>query len=153
MRRRDTDRTRCPAPPPALPGMTAWELLAADVWATGMTTGAHPVALLRAHLDEHEALPLGGVESGTRVAVGCAITHRQRPPTAGGVTFVNLKDETGMLNIVASAGCWQAFRSVWRDALGVVVRGVLRVTGGVVSLDAGRVDQGNVRGVQWRDFH
>ena len=39
-----------------------------------------------------------------RVRVGGLITHRQRPSTAGGVTFLNLEDETGMLNVVCSAG-------------------------------------------------
>ena len=32
------------------------------------------------------------------------ITLRQRPPTAGGVTFVTLEDEQGLFNIV-----------IWRD--------------------------------------
>ena len=33
-----------------------------------------------------------------------AITHRQRPATASGITFINLEDEFGMLNVVATAG-------------------------------------------------
>ena len=35
------------------------------------------------------------VEDGRRVLVGGIVTHRQRPATAGGVTFLNLEDETG----------------------------------------------------------
>ena len=35
------------------------------------------------------------------------VTHRQRPSTAGGVTFLNLEDETGMLNVVCSAELWR----------------------------------------------
>ena len=37
---------------------------------------------------------------GTRVRVAGVVTHRQRPATASGVTFINLEDETGMANIV-----------------------------------------------------
>ena len=41
---------------------------------------------------------------GNRVLVGGAVTHRQRPATAAGVTFINLEDETGMVNVVCSVG-------------------------------------------------
>jgi error-prone DNA polymerase len=40
--------------------------------------------------------------------VAGVITHRQRPATASGVTFINLEDETGMSNIVVSIGAWTA---------------------------------------------
>jgi error-prone DNA polymerase len=141
---------------PALPGMTAWELLAADVWATGMSPVSHPVQLLRTYLAQQGAVPLGdltGVESGTRVVVGGAITHRQRPPTAGGVTFVNLEDETGMLNTVVTAGCWDRYRITWRGALGVLVRGMIRNSHGALSLDAEQVSPLDVRSLaKSRDF-
>ena len=42
--------------------------------------------------------------------VGGVVTHRQRPATAGGITFINLEDETGMLNVVCSPGLWQRYR-------------------------------------------
>ena len=45
--------------------------------------------------------------------VGGLVTHRQRPATAGGVTFVNLEDETGMLNVTCSEGLWARYRR-WR---------------------------------------
>jgi error-prone DNA polymerase len=143
-----------PAPP--LPGMSAWELLSADVWATGMSPDSHPVELLRAHLNEQGALALGQlarIPDGTRVLVGGAITHRQRPPTAGGVTFVNIEDETAMLNTVVSAGCWDRYKITWRDALGVLVRGVLRNSQGAISLDADQVSPLDVRAsARSRDF-
>ena len=54
------------------------------------------------------------VEHGQRVLVGGIVTHRQRPATAGGITFINLEDETGMLNVTCSPGLWQRFRRVAR---------------------------------------
>lgn len=96
---------------PALPGMSALELAAADVWATGVSPGSYPTEFLRNRLDALGVIPaahLLGIRDGTRVLVGGAVTHRQRPATAAGVTFLNLEDETGMVNVVCSVGLWAA---------------------------------------------
>ena len=69
--------------------------------------------------DELGAVPIAGlptVRAGRRVLVGGIVTHRQRPATAGGITFLNLEDETGMLNVICSPGLWQRFRRVARTA-------------------------------------
>jgi error-prone DNA polymerase len=129
-------------PPPALPGMTPWELMAADLRFTGLSPDGHPVQLLRAHLDTLDVLPaaaLGGVEHGTRVQVGGAITHIQRPPTAAGVTFLNLEDETGMINIIISPGLWATCRPTVRGSTAVIVRGVVESASGAINLLADRV--------------
>ncbi|MFE0023334.1 error-prone DNA polymerase [Amycolatopsis sp. NPDC059021] len=60
---------------PALPGMSAFEITAADHWATGITPGTHPVEFLRAHLDQLGAIPAGRlleVDDGTRILIGGA---------------------------------------------------------------------------------
>lgn len=64
------------------------------------------------------------------------ITHRQRPYTAGGVTFLNLEDETGMLNVVVFDAVWQRHRAVARSSAAVVVRGRLEHQQGAVNLVA-----------------
>jgi error-prone DNA polymerase len=128
---------------PALPGMTAIELTVADVWATGITPDRHPVEFLREHLDELGALPTAAVAEvpdGTRILVGGAITHRQRPATAGGITFLNLEDETGMLNIVCSPGLWARYRQLARNATALLIRGTLQNTNGVCSLNADHLE-------------
>ncbi len=128
---------------PALPGMSAVELAVADVWATGITPDRHPVEFLRHHLDDLGAVPVSavpGIPDGTRVLVGGAITHRQRPATAGGITFLNLEDETGMLNVVVSPGLWARYRGLARDATALLVRGTLQNVGGVCSLNADRLE-------------
>ncbi len=111
---------------PALPGMSAVELTIADVWATGLTPDGHPVAHLRAALEERGALSVAGVAAvgeGERIEVGGVVTHRQRPATAGGTTFLNLEDETGMLNVVCSEGLWARHRVVARTSAALVIRG------------------------------
>ena len=44
--------------------------------------------------------------TGDRVTVGGVVTHRQQPESAHGAVFLNLEDETGMVNVVCSRGAW-----------------------------------------------
>jgi error-prone DNA polymerase len=125
---------------PPLPGMSVVEIAAADAWATGITPGTHPIQPLRQHLTDLHALPIAevpGVADGTRIRVGGAVTHRQRPATAGGITFLNLEDETGMLNIICTPGFWNRAAHVLRNSHGLLIRGVIQKSPeGVVSLYA-----------------
>ncbi|WP_250030455.1 error-prone DNA polymerase [Paractinoplanes maris] len=128
---------------PMLPGMSAVDELVADVWATGLSPETHPAQFLRADLDKVGALPIarvGRVDAGTRIRVGGIVTHRQRPATAGGVTFVNLEDETGMLNVTCSPGLWQRYRRVARTSSALIVRGRLEKSEGVLNLVADRLE-------------
>ena len=75
-------------------------------------------------------------EIGRRVAVAGVVTHRQRPGTAGGITFLSLEDETGLLNVICSAGLWQKFRKVARTSRALVVRGRLERSDGATNLVA-----------------
>ncbi|GII22047.1 error-prone DNA polymerase [Planosporangium mesophilum] len=124
---------------PTLPGMDAIERMVADVWATGLAPDAHPAQFARPVLDRLGALPierLQTAEPGRRVFVGGIVTHRQRPATAAGVTFINLEDETGMLNVTCSSGLWHRYRRVARTSSALVVRGILERAEGVVNLRA-----------------
>src|SRR6185437_7760588 len=98
---------------PTLPGMGAVDELVADVWATGLSPDTHPVQFARDELHRLGALPVAAltdVVDKTRVLVGGIVTHRQRPATASGVTFINLEDETGMLNVTCSPGLFHKYR-------------------------------------------
>ncbi|MEI4272465.1 error-prone DNA polymerase [Klenkia sp. LSe6-5] len=131
-------------PPPMLPGMTDPELTMADLWATAISTDSHPVQHVRAELDAAGALSataLGRAEPGSRVQVGGVVTHRQRPATAGGTTFLNLEDETGLVNVIVSAGVWARYRRVAREASALVVRGRVEREAGVVNLVAENLEQ------------
>ncbi|BBH66927.1 error-prone DNA polymerase [Actinoplanes sp. OR16] len=129
---------------PMLPGMSEVDVLRADVWATGLSPETHPARFLREQFDGAGALPidrLAEVEAGTRIRVGGIVTHRQRPATAGGVTFVNLEDETGMLNVTCSPGLWQRYRRVARSSTALLVRGRLEKVEGVLNLVADKLEQ------------
>ncbi|HXV92793.1 MAG TPA: error-prone DNA polymerase, partial [Pseudonocardia sp.] len=83
---------------PALPGMTDVEVTVADVWATGVSPDSHPIRHLRERLDGLGAVRIDGLAATgargaaagemPRVLVGGLVTHRQRPATAKGVTFL-----------------------------------------------------------------
>ncbi|MET0701106.1 MAG: error-prone DNA polymerase [Mycobacterium sp.] len=124
---------------PSLPGMTELELAAADVWATGVSPDSYPTQFLRADLDALGVVPadqLLAVPDGTRVLVAGAVTHRQRPATAQGVTFMNLEDETGMVNVMCSRGVWGRHRKLAQTASALVIRGIVQNATGAVTVVA-----------------
>jgi error-prone DNA polymerase len=99
----------------------------------------HPTQFVRQRLTELgvvTAVGLWGCEPRSRVLVAGVVTHRQRPMTAQGVKFLNLEDETGLINVVVSKGCWARFRSVAREAAALVVRGRLERAEGVINIVA-----------------
>ncbi|MCI4657676.1 error-prone DNA polymerase [Cryobacterium zhongshanensis] len=130
--------------PPLLDLLSPVEQVVYDLWATGISPDDHPIGHARAGLDARGAVPidrLATVESGRRIQVGGVVTHRQRPSTAGGVTFLNLEDETGTLNVIAGTGVWNRYRRIARESPALVVRGILeRSPEGVTNLLADKFD-------------
>ncbi len=143
--------------PPLFPDPTSYERLAADLWATGVSTDDHPMTHYRSGLDARGVLTsseLRAHETGRRVEVAGLVTHRQRPATASGVTFINLEDEHGLVNVICSVGVWNRYRRVVRDSPALIVRGMLeRSVEGVTNLLADGFEDLRV-GVQHqsRDF-
>ncbi len=127
---------------PTLPGMSLQEEAAADLWATGVTPEGHPTRFMRADLDARGVVTAVGLHTCPvgKVLVAGVVTHRQRPATAGGTMFINLEDETGLVNVVVSRGCWLRYRTVARSATALVVRGRLERHEGVVNVVAERID-------------
>ncbi len=124
---------------PTLPGMEPVEEAIADLWATGISPDGHPTVFLREQLDARGVLTaeqLGAVPHRDRVMVAGVVTHRQRPMTARGATFISLEDETGLINVVCSKGCWARHRATARDASALLVRGRVECADGVVNLVA-----------------
>lgn len=143
---------------PALPGMSTFDLVAADIAATGVTHGMQPVALLRSRLASAgvvAASDLGSIDDGTRVRVAGVVTHRQRPQTAAGVTFLGMEDETGLMNVMVSPGLWNRQKVLARTARALVVRGIVQNASGAVTLVADRLEKlavGEALSAGSRDF-
>lgn len=141
---------------PALPGMSELELAAADVWATGVSPDSYPTQFLRADLDAMGVLPaerLGSVSDGDRVLIAGAVTHRQRPATAQGVTFINLEDETGMVNVLCTPGVWARHRKLAHTAPALLIRGQVQNASGAITVVAERMGRLTLAvGARSRDF-
>ncbi|OBJ00842.1 error-prone DNA polymerase [Mycobacterium sp. 1465703.0] len=141
---------------PALPGMSELELAAADVWATGVSPDSYPTQFLRADLDAMGVVPaekLGSVPDGDRVLIAGAVTHRQRPGTAQGVTFINLEDETGMVNVLCTPGVWARHRKLANSAPALLVRGQVQNASGAITVVAERLGRITLAvGSKSRDF-
>ena len=127
---------------PNLPRMSPAELSHSDLWATGIAPDGHPTVFVRSELNESGVVTAAGLDDrsdGERVLVGGVVTHRQRPPTAGGVTFLSLEDETGLINVVVSSGCWQRYKNAALGASALLIRGRLEKAEGVINVVADKL--------------
>ena len=140
---------------PALPGMSLQDEAISDLWATGIAPDGHPTKFIRRELKDEgvlTAVDLLDCELG-KVKVAGVVTHRQRPATASGTVFINLEDETGLINVIVSSGCWLRFRSVLRSESAIKVHGRLERHGRVTNVIAERIERLDIGlAVASRDF-
>ncbi len=140
---------------PQLPGMSDREEALIDLWATGVAPDGHPTRFLRDTLDAQgvvRACDLPGLDHGTKAFVAGVVTHRQRPATASGTTFIGLEDETGLINVVVSVGCWAFHRRVARNAPALLIRGRIERQGAVVNVVAETLEPLPITPSMSRDF-
>ena len=94
--------------------------MADDLWSLGMAPDTTAMELARRGLDRRGGCVAAGAgrPAGRRTGctVGGVVTHRQHPESAHGAVFLNLEDETGMVNIVCSRGAWVRWKPVARRA-------------------------------------
>ncbi len=142
---------------PTLPGMDEVDVVAADLWAMGISPDDHPIRFVREWLNGIGATRidrLPNLRNGSLVAVGGVVTHRQMPATAQGTVFINLEDEGGLLNVICSKGVWARYRRVARLSPALLIRGKLEHFEGVISLVATRIEPLRLRtgAARSRDF-
>jgi error-prone DNA polymerase len=148
------------APPEASPlrPMTAEERLVADYDGTGLTLGPHPMAFRRGRLlrmGVSRAADLAAFRHGAWVKVAGAVVVRQRPGTAKGFVFLNLEDETGLVNVVVPPSLFHRYRLTLVAEPFLVITGVLEHREGVISVRAGRIEplRHRLQQVPSHDFH
>ncbi|MEX2553735.1 MAG: OB-fold nucleic acid binding domain-containing protein, partial [Actinomycetota bacterium] len=115
------------------------ERASADFLSTGLSPVSSPMQFIRALLQERgvlTALDLEEARNGSTVKVAGVVTHRQRPATAKGTTFVSLEDETGLVNVICTKGVWDRYRKVARSAKALLITGRLERAEGVINLSA-----------------
>ncbi len=128
---------------PALPPPSEWEEILRDYYQLGLSTGRHPLALLRPRLRSLGVLrrrDLETIDSGRSVCVSGLVTHLQHPQTANGVVFASLEDETGINNIIFWPDVFTAERHNIIGTTLLIVFGALQNEEGVIHVVAQRVE-------------
>jgi len=120
-----------------LPPMSVGERLAADFKGMDLSTGPHPISLIRPILTEQKiksAADLKTIRDKSEVTVAGVVVIRQRPMTAKGFLFITLEDETGFLNIVVKPNLVEKFRKDLIYSGGLIVRGMVERQDGVINV-------------------
>ena len=127
---------------PRCRGCTRSRRVASDLWSTGLSSARHPTEFVREELAKRGVVTadhLRNLPDRSIVDVAGVVTHRQQPSTAKGVVFLNLEDETGLVNVICTPDVWKRFRRVARTAPALEVRGVLERYQGVINVLARRI--------------
>jgi len=145
---------------PLLKAPSEGEQLVADYASTGLSLGRHPMALLRSRLIRRGLQPAQHLHScthGNFARTAGIVTCRQSPGSAGGVTFITLEDETGIIQVIVWPKLAQQQRRVLLGARLLAVAGEVQREGEVLHLIAKRLeDHSHLLGrliTHSRDFH
>ncbi len=140
-----------------LPAMNYAERIQADFNGMNLTTGKHPMALLRPNLrNVLSAAQLAGARSGSRVRIAGNVICRQRPGTAKGFVFISLEDETGISNAIVAPSVFEANRLVITEESFLIIEGRLQHRENVIHIKAEhieRLDAGPLTASASYDFH
>jgi len=97
-----------------LPKVSEWESILRDYSATGLSTGRHPVTFARKNFFPDArwvtAEDVYTQPAGREIRVLGLLTIKQKPPTAGGMCFLTLEDETGFFNLALRPEEYEQFR-------------------------------------------
>jgi error-prone DNA polymerase len=124
-----------------LPEMSPHDEMLADFATTGLTTGPHPMAFVRARLEAEQVLPAtarAGARDGSRVRVAGVTIVRQRPGTAKGFVFITLEDETGFANAIVTPDMFETHRRAILNLGSMIIEGTVQSRDGVVLIKADR---------------
>jgi error-prone DNA polymerase len=126
---------------PLLP-MTYNERIQADYSGMRLTTGSHPMALLRSRLTNvWRAADLPRAKHGSIIRIAGNVICRQRPGTAKGVVFVSLEDETGISNAIVSSELFETQRLVLTQEAFLIIEGRLQNIENVIHVKARRIER------------
>ena len=132
-------------PPEGIPLLQApreGQDIVADYGSTGLTLRRHPLCLLREKLQRRGVLPtqeLWELPNGQWVRTAGLVITRQRPGSAGGVTFVTMEDETGYVNLIVWNRVAEAQRAALLESRLLEVQGKLQREGDVQHVIAQRL--------------
>jgi error-prone DNA polymerase len=143
--------------PSPLPEMSYAERIQADFSGMNLSTGKHPMALLRSRLPQ--VCPAGELAKAAKngkVCIAGNVICRQRPGTAKGFVFISLEDETGISNAIVAPSLFETHRLLLTEERFLLIEGRLQNAEGVVHVKAERIERLNAdsfAGSRSYDFH
>lgn len=110
-----------------------------DYATQNLSTAGHPLSFHREALDALEVMPIGTLkrlplQPPVVKAVAGLVIVRQKPPTARGMVFVMLEDETGRVQVAVAPPVFERFQQVVVRSPALWVRGKLEGSGSYRSL-------------------
>jgi len=117
--------------------MTLPERVKADYETMNLTTGPHPMKLLREKLPNiWRAIDLVQAQHGSTIQIAGNVICRQRPGTAKGFVFISLEDETGVSNAIVDPDMFERFRLVITEETFLLIEGQVQNSDNVVLIKA-----------------
>jgi len=151
---RDTCATQSESP---LRAMTLPERVRADYETMNLTTGPHPMKLLRENLPNvWRAIDLAQARHGATIQIAGNVICRQRPGTAKGFVFISLEDETGVSNAIVDPNLFERSRLLITEEAFLLIEGEVQKSDGVVLIkarDFKSLASSEVVGASSHDFH
>jgi len=113
--------------------MTVQERVTADYRTMNLTSGPHPMKLLRDRLPNiWRAIDLAKAKHGSIVQIAGNVICRQRPGTAKGFVFVSLEDETGVSNAIVDPDLFERYRLLITEEDFLLIEGEVQNSENVV---------------------
>ena len=129
----------------------------ADYETMNLTTGPHPMKLLRDKLPTvWRAIDLPGARAGATIHIAGNVICRQRPGTAKGFVFISLEDETGVSNAIVEPDLFEEMRLLITEEPFLLIEGEVQNSEGVVLIKARKLEpliHDNFVGSTSHDFH
>ncbi|MDX9731725.1 MAG: error-prone DNA polymerase, partial [Bdellovibrionales bacterium] len=123
-----------------IPIETEWESIVREFQTKGFSLTNHPIGLLRGipgllkGYKTAQDLPL--LPNGTQVKIIGLRSLLQKPPTASGVCFASLEDETGIFNVIVMPDVYERVRLTLYNHGLLEIKGRLEIKKGVVHIRA-----------------
>jgi error-prone DNA polymerase len=140
-----------------LEAMNPVERMEADYRGLHLSTGPHPMALIRKQIpNAWTANMLEEAPAGTLITIAGLIICRQRPGTANGNLFLSLEDETGISNAFVPAKTFEMNRLQITQENFLQVTGIVQKSRGVISILAKSFEplpHATLEGNLSHDFH
>ena len=137
--------------------MTLPERVRADYETMNLTTGPHPMKLLRESFPNvWRAIDLAQARQGATIQIAGNVICRQRPGTAKGFVFISLEDETGVSNAIVDPDLFERFRLLITEEAFLLIEGEVQNSDRVVLIKTRNIKplaHAQLLGADSHDFH